>query len=55
MNDFDCGLQVEDSSDYCNFLAMQELDAWHEANRLTPDDLDGYASAFDLDISLELV
>ena len=55
MNDFDCGLQVEDSSAYCDFLAMQELNAWYDANQISPDELDGWESAFDFDISLELV
>jgi hypothetical protein len=56
MNDFDFDLQVEDFSvAYYDYLEMQELNAWHDANRLTPDDLEAYASAFDHDFSLELV
>jgi hypothetical protein len=57
MNDFDFDLQVEDSSAfaYYDYLEMQELNAFHDANRLTPDDLEAYASAFDFDVSLELV
>jgi hypothetical protein len=53
MNDFDFDLQVEDT--YYDYISMEELNAWHDANRLTPDDLEAYASAFDFDVSLEVV
>ena len=55
MNDFNCDVQIEESQGYEDFLVIQELNAWHDTNALTPDDLEAYASAFDFDVSLEVV